>query len=130
MDRSKWIITGVVTTLVIALVVIWLMMHRTLKKPRVKKNKQAPVCLLAGDFKSRQEQKGFDSLNTMVRLRFDVSSIDECKQFCSDYCHSRATDGFTPGNLVMTFRVDPLGKDSLRFAVTGHCIFEKIVENE
>lgn len=133
MDRPKWIITGVVSLGLIILVAVWISMHRVLKRPRPSKAEAgAPVCVLSGDFRNPRQTatKGFDNLNTMVRLRFQAGNLSECKQSASDYCHARASDGFVPGALKMSFRLTPFANYAEKFAVTGHCIFEKIAETD
>lgn len=131
MDRKKWIWVGVIVLLTLTVAGLWFSIHRFLHRPRTARGVHIPVCLLNGDLRNPRHQKsGFENLNSVVRLRFEVNTIDDCKQLCSDYCHARASEGYVPGNLKMTFRQDQLSSVSEKFAITGHCIFEKIIENE
>ena len=90
-----------------------------------------PICLVSGEMKPAHtvQAQGFENINNMVRLHFNAKTVDECREIISEYCHSRLTTGYTPSNMIMTFRLKPSGNTSERFSISSNCIFDKLKEN-
>jgi len=88
----------------------------------------SPVCLLAGGMNDTRsaapEPGGFENLSGMIRLNFKTETIEDCKEAVISYCRKRQGEGYTPGNLTMTFREDPSTDSSQRFEVKRHCSLE------
>src|SRR4051794_24243875 len=60
-------------------------------------------CVIAGQMQSSLDSKkmGFESLGKMIRLRYSVESLDECKKMTSDYCSTRLHEGYSPSEVIV-----------------------------
>lgn len=123
------ILTGAVAGGVLLLILGGISLRKTLTKKVRTTPGQNPVCSLSGDIRNpRAEKQGFENLSSMVRLHFAVSTEEDCRQLCSQYCNGRVSEGFIP-NLKMTFRANPRSRAE-NFSITGHCVFEKLAESD
>ena len=128
MDRKNIILTGVVTLGAAALIWGFFAFKKTLSPKKKRAGDSSPTCILNGDIKSpRGDKKGFENLSNLVRLKFEVSNVEDCKDLCLKYCEGRLGEGFIP-NLKMTFRANQNSGTSENFSMSPHCVFEKSSE--
>src|SRR5688572_1667961 len=62
-----------------------------------------PLCLLIGEMPNTgaTNDKGFQALASMVKLQFEVNSIEECKKTARSYCMQTLDQGRSARNLTL-----------------------------
>lgn len=101
--------------------------NRTLSRSKKKfsSEPEKTTCVVFGEMKdNRRAAEGFEALGGMVRLHFNVQTLDECREYVANYCNSRIVSGYTPGVLTLLFRANPDAEEQ-RIRITGNCIFER-----
>ena len=128
MDRKNIILASVVTLGIAVLIWGFFAFKKTLAPKKKHPGEPNPICMLNGDIKNpRNDKQGFENLSNLVRLRFEVSNVEDCKDLCMKYCEGRMGEGFIP-NLRMTFRANQYSAPSENFSLSAHCVFEKLSE--
>lgn len=88
------------------------------------------LCILSGDMKDTKttEKSGLGALGNMVRIRFDVSNIEECKGSAASYCQKQLAQGFIPANLGLIIRGNEANPISARYSVSKECVLKESEE--